>query len=100
MYLNAAGVHRFPGTQGSSPGVAKSLQPPGNSRGREDRGPARDLFQRVEREMIRMGMRHENPVELGKLMQGNPGSTYPWKKSSKGSIEIRISEKPLPGKLN
>ena len=75
-------------------GSIRAESPGGDRRRGKERNIARQLVQRPKRQVVRVRMRQQDPIELGQLRQRDAWLTDPWEETPKGVIEIGIGEEP------
>lgn len=75
--------------------VACRAEPRLNGARGVDRNAFRERRQGREREMVRVGVRDENRVEIGKRVERDSWRTHAAQKSGERWIEVRIGEDPL-----
>ena len=95
MYRQRAELHGGTGVDPGRLAVARAPQPFTHGSRCVDRNTPGKRRQRREREMVRMGVRDEDRVEIGERVERNPRWTYPSQESGKRWIEVRVGEDAL-----
>src|SRR5213593_4727636 len=74
--------------------VATPTQPPRDHRWGVEWNVARQCVERVEGEMVGVGVRDEQRVESGQAVERNTGGTHPRQKAAELRIEVGVGEEP------
>jgi hypothetical protein len=80
--------------------MAQLPQPFCYRRRSKNRHIAAKLFERLEGQVIRVSVCHEDRIDTGKFFERNSRLTYTSQQFPERWLEIRISEESLSAKLN
>ncbi len=80
--------------------VTLFAEPFGDGRRSEQRNVVRERVQRIEGQMIRVSVRHQDRIQLGQRFERYPWSTDAWKDFPESRIKVRIRKDPFPADLN
>jgi hypothetical protein len=93
-------VDRFTWTERLRLGVAESVEPACDRRGREDRNIPAQAAEGIERKVVRMCVGNENRVDIGKLVKRNTRRADTSEQPAQRRVEIGVGEKSPTPELN